>query len=286
MITSYLKQLYPRTDSGWATPISFCLFISLFLYIFQPFGLYYIESHLKPIVIPGYGVVAFIVMTLNYYTFPYIFKKWFSEDNWTILKQFIWTAWMFFTIGIGIYLYNNIVFNLPFNLNVLLYFQLFSFAVGIMPVVFLTIINHNRLLSKNLKSANELNIKLKPAGKQPEKEQTVCLIADNDKDKLETELSDLLYIESVGNYLEVFYLKNEKFNSTLLRNTLKNAETQLAEYNSLVRCHRAFIVNIDQITKVKGNSQGLKLFLNNSDLEIPVSRGLAKSLKDKIGSVN
>jgi DNA-binding LytR/AlgR family response regulator len=115
----------------------------------------------------------------------------------------------------------------------------------------------------------------------PEK-QIIFLIADNDKDKLEIELSNLLYIESTGNYIEVFYIKEDKLKNTLLRSTLKRTELQLEKYPSLAKCHRAFLVNISKIVQVKGNSQGLKLVLKNTETEIPVSRNFSKNLKDKI----
>jgi DNA-binding LytR/AlgR family response regulator len=52
----------------------------------------------------------------------------------------------------------------------------------------------------------------------------------------------------------------------------------------MVKCHRAFLVNVKHIEYVKGNSQGLKLMLAAIDFEIPVSRNYSKDLKERVHS--
>jgi DNA-binding LytR/AlgR family response regulator len=156
-------------------------------------------------------------------------------------------------------------------------------VVGIIPVVVLTIVRQNLKLSQNLKSAQEFNSNLNRE-KDVREDERICLIADNEKDRFETGLSNLIYIESTGNYIEIFYVLDDKLKNTLLRSTLKRTGEQLQQYTSIVKCHRAFLVNIDKIRLVKGNSQGLRLALINTETEIPVSRNYTKDLKDKFNS--
>ena len=52
----------------------------------------------------------------------------------------------------------------------------------------------------------------------------------------------------------------------------------------IVRCHRAFLVNLHQVVKVDGNSQGYRLRLEGCTEEVPVSRGYAKCVKALIES--
>lgn len=47
----------------------------------------------------------------------------------------------------------------------------------------------------------------------------------------------------------------------------------------IIRCHRAFLVNIRMVVKVDGNSQGYKLNLEGCEEEVPVSRAYAKEVK-------
>ena len=69
---------------------------------------------------------------------------------------------------------------------------------------------------------------------------------------------------------------------TLLRGAIKRFESENIQHASLVKCHRAFIVNIDHVESVKGNSQDLKLVLQNTDIEIPVSRNNAQKVKNSL----
>ncbi len=113
----------------------------------------------------------------------------------------------------------------------------------------------------------------------------VALVAENEKDSLQLELSSLLYIESTGNYIDINYLKDGVLKNTLLRSTLKRSEQQLEKFNSVLKCHRAFLVNVSCIAEVKGNSQGLRLALKHTETEIPVSLNFSKSLKEKLNSL-
>lgn len=111
-------------------------------------------------------------------------------------------------------------------------------------------------------------------------DEKVRIMAENSKDKLEINLSDFIYLSSTGNYVQVYYLVNNKLRNVLLRNTLKQIEEQVKKSQSIIKCHRAFLVNKDKIIRVKGNSQGLRLILKDTIEEIPVSRNYSKSLLD------
>ena len=50
-----------------------------------------------------------------------------------------------------------------------------------------------------------------------------------------------------------------------------------------LRCHRSFIVNIEQIKQVKGNSQGVNLMLGDGIDYVPVSRTNIPRLKELLG---
>jgi len=82
-------------------------------------------------------------------------------------------------------------------------------------------------------------------------------------------VEELAFIESKKNYLHLIS-SNDKISS--VRMTMKEMEAKLGSYPQLVRCHRAFMVNLDQLAKVEGNAQGLRLHLRNSATYVPVSR--------------
>ncbi len=280
MINQYLNQPYPLLESKWRLIFFISLFIALFMLVFQPFGLGNFQHQYKTFIITGYGLISFIVLTINLFVVLFFFKKWFNESSWTLKKQILWLIWTIFSIGVGNYLYSAVIFSFWSWLGFFV-FQFYTLAVGIIPIVVLTILQQNYMLSQNLKSAHDINANLKHNDETDEK-QTICLISDNQKDKLEIKLSDFLYIESTGNYIEVYFIIDNKLDTSILRSTLKRIELQLENYATILKCHRAFLVNINKIMQVKGNSQGLRLVLKNAETEIPVSRNYAKSLKEKL----
>ena len=68
----------------------------------------------------------------------------------------------------------------------------------------------------------------------------------------------------------------------MLRSTLQNAEILFKDYENIFRCHRSFIVNVDHIAEVKGNSQGYKLFLDSIDFPVLVSHKKIQELQKLI----
>lgn len=283
MIKAYLNQPYPLPGNKWKTIISFSIFIGLFMLIFQPFGFSNFSEAYKPAIGIGYGFVTFIILIIDLYFIQYTFKNLFNNKRWTVLKQLIWLVIIIFSIGLGNFIYTAAL-DSDWSFHHFLIFQFYTIAVGIIPVVAQTIIQQNVMLAQNLKSAQEFNASLHPKDEVPGSE-IVSLLADNEKDRLEIGLTQLLYIESTGNYIEVFYTKDKQVKSELLRSTLKRTELQVEPHTAILKCHRAFLVNTNKITQVKGNSQGLRLALKYTETEIPVSRNFAKSLKDKLNSL-
>jgi len=65
-----------------------------------------------------------------------------------------------------------------------------------------------------------------------------------------------------------------------VRCSLIYAENLLKDDKFIFKCHRSYLVNINYIDKVEGNSQGYKLYLENVPTPIPVSKIFAQKLKE------
>lgn len=102
------------------------------------------------------------------------------------------------------------------------------------------------------------------------------------KDSLSVSPSDILYIESVANYLSIWYFMDGELKQNRIRNTLKNVEEILADFTFLLHCHRAFLVNTRFITHVDGNSAGCQLHLFSIDRTIPVSKANIDALRQAL----
>lgn len=282
MIKQFLNQPYPLHFNKWETALVISIFIGLFMLIFQPFGLSYYQGPDKTLLGLGYGGVTFIVLILNSFLFQLLFKAGLRPNRWTVFKQILSLCWIIFSIGLGNFIYTSLFFSI-WSLRALFYFQFFTLAIGFIPIVIITSWNYNRLLALHLKEAKELNTSLKPVVLQHEK-PVVSLLAENEKEVFSFSIVSLLYIESTGNYIDVVCYLDGEVRKTVLRSTLKRAEMQLESFPMVVKCHRAFLINTDKIKHIKGNSQGLKVVLEHSDVEIPVSRNFSRSLKEKLNS--
>lgn len=83
---------------------------------------------------------------------------------------------------------------------------------------------------------------------------------------------DIIYIESEGNYVNI-YIKSR---CEKIRETLSNMEKELFQ-RGFVRCHKGYIVNAKCIDKVTSG----ELLLNNG-IHIPVGRNYEKGVKRKL----
>lgn len=129
---------------------------------------------------------------------------------------------------------------------------------------------------QELLSLNEVIERVEPV----KDEQSASVeITGEYKESLTVSPSDILYIESVANYLSIWYFSNGELMHKRIRNTLKNIEELLSDYTFLLHCHRAFLVNTRFITHVDGNSAGCQLHLFSIDRTIPVSKANIDSLR-------
>jgi hypothetical protein len=105
----------------------------------------------------------------------------------------------------------------------------------------------------------------------------------NTNEHVTIEISDLLYIEAVGNYVKVCQLQANEVCTHMLRATMKQMEDALQAYPMIVRCHRAFMVNLGQVEQISSNSRAMQLVMRHSHDAIPVSRSNVNKLKELLG---
>ncbi len=282
-ILLYLKQPFPKAKNKWRNIILISLFVSLFLFIFQPFGIGRMENSLRKFIfIGGFGLVSLIILIVDLIIIERIFQGFFKEKNWYLYKELLWLFFIVFTIGLGNLTYTVTCFEQRLTLSYIIKFEVVTFAIATFPISIFTISKNNYLLHRHKSSANKLNNILKGNSINKQKKQSTILYSYNERDKMEFDINNLYYIESKGNNIELNLFENNHITKRTIRNTLKKSLEYLADSPDLVQCHRAFIVNLNKVTNVKGNSQGLVLQLSNCDTEVPVSRSYVKDIKDKL----
>lgn len=96
------------------------------------------------------------------------------------------------------------------------------------------------------------------------------------------QVSHLLYIEAVGNYVKVCHLHQGQVQTVMLRATMKQIEETLHDYPMIVRCHRAFLVNLGQVEQIVSHSGSTQLLVKHCHESLPVSRSKMSQVKATI----
>lgn len=260
-------------------------FVFAFLFIFRPFNLYRIENFLALKITLGYGIVTSIMVLLNVFLVTPLFPKIFNESKWNVGREILFVMWIIFTIGLANAFYSGIIFTDTLSVEYVVKFQLYTILVAILPVTINVMVVQSLLQYRNAKNAEVISNHMhhkKRLDTAPD--AMVTLKSDNKKEELKIPAKSLLYITSADNYISVTYLEQGKEVHKLLRSTLKNAKEDLRTYTAFYRCHRAWIVNLDRVISVSGNSQGYRLVLDASDTVIPVSRNLNEDIDSRLSN--
>ncbi len=265
----FLNKPYPFNDD-LKSNAKIIFFLSLgnliFLLIFEPIEPASLYSVNLFYILAGIAGPTFIILTLNLIVIPSLFPKVFNSSKWDIKREILWDTWILLSLSSIIFL----VFSKIFGINNITYSDIVkTIFFGMLPVAILITINQARLLKYHLKSARELNKRLIEKKKSGEK--LIFFHSQNKKDELAIKPSSLRVIKSSDNYIEIYYERDNKIISTMLRSTLKNTEILLSDFENIFRCHRSYIVNIDHIIEIQGNSQGYKIFLDSIDFPVFVS---------------
>lgn len=294
---SILKQPFPAHSLSGSIRMAALigLFVAVFLFVFQPFGLREApDSSEKILIILGYGLVTFACICISAVSLSKLFPKWFRRESWTVSKEIRITLFNFLLIGFFNTLYTFLIFRQPFNLRFLLYFELITLAVGIIPVSLIVLFRYNRLLQANLLLAREMNSELNLSATEttltlphlnsteiPKLPETriFTFSSESGTEQLTLNQQDFLFATAADNYVELHYLENGLAKKSLIRSSLSRVEETVKTDPQLVRCHRAYLVNLNQVRNFSGNAQGLKLALNGTPELIPVSRKMVAEIK-------
>lgn len=96
--------------------------------------------------------------------------------------------------------------------------------------------------------------------------------------KLSVKPEKLYYLEAADNYVKIHYLGNGKMEKLMIRNTLKNIEWRFRD-KGLVRCHRSFIVNLNQVQVLRRHDGEVLLDFGEDKVPpIPVSKGYGEKM--------
>jgi len=275
---NFLKKPYPFNDDlKHNAKIIFFISVVFFviLFLFRPLDINSLNTTEALMRIGAMSLLTFIALSFNLLVLPSILPKLFKPP-WTIIKEIIWNSWIVMTVSTLIVIYYQYLDILDFSFI----FVLEAGLYGCLSVSVLIVINRDRLLRGNLKTATELNDKIQIRNEFGS--NMVFFVSEYMKDKLAIAADSILLIRSANNYIEVFWKEGDTVNNKMLRSSLSKTCDLLLDYKYLFRCHRSYVINVEKIIKIEGNYQGYKINLSDIDFSIPVSQSYKSRLQELI----
>lgn len=283
------------------------LLVLFVLGVFQPFGIAEVTGSRKIVIVSLSAAGSLAGLGVILYLLPRLFPRYYAPEHWTVGKNILNQLSIVVAIGlcVGGFLVAWTTWSLghaPAHASFHLFGELFL-AVGIVSPIPLAVtaeMVRNQHLQSHLREMEEMNryvsrLPESPASLAPEagenlsRRETVdpakevsspaVRLSGSTKDHLLLNPASLLYLESCGNYVKIFYEAEGKPKQKLLRATIKQMEDALQPYPFILRCHRAFLVNTDQVVRIQGNSQGYRLQFEQTEEEVPVSRAYTGTLR-------
>ena len=158
-----------------------------------------------------------------------------------------------------------------------------SFAIGL----YWRFKFRSKYLAMELEEIRELNERLKASLPAPPSARDgggggEAVLSGTTNESVTLQVPDLLYIEAVGNYVKVSHLRDGQVHTDMLRATMKQMEETLQGYPMIVRCHRAFLVNLGQVEQIVSHSGSTQLLIKHCHESLPVSRSNMAQVKSAI----
>lgn len=254
-------------------------FVYFFLLIFQPFEISKVEMY-KPLYIAGFFVITLFSLLVNFLLITLVFKSIVKPENWTVSKNIYFMFWLLLVMAVFNWLYNSMFEWEVVEQHSFFRFLFMTLSVGIFPVIFFTLYTEHILSNKHKLIAEELNAQIHKPSKEGEIQ--IEILAGNGKDMIELELKQFICIRSEGNYADVFFIENEELKKKLIRNSLAKIAQQLINFETVKRCHRSYIVNLQNVNTVSGNARNYNFHIEKLNFAIPVSRNFPKSIIENI----
>ena len=292
-----------------STRIISATFVIVALAVFKPFGLdtwqWQAYVHLFFFWVMGIAVCMLTDLILKYIVrMPRSYDKGVSY----IIRRNLWFQFINTPlVALSVCLYRHFVLSnrvesnqlsLVNFLETLLIIAFCSFAIGLywrfkFRSKFLKVeLEETRQMNEQLKKLQEEEREIAEAAESAAETATLenCLqetltLTGNTNDTVTLKVSDLLYIEAVGNYVKVCHLRDGEVRTDMLRATSKQMEDALQHVPIMIRCHRAFLVNLGMVEQVVAHSGSMQLIMKHSHDAIPVSRSNMSQVKEAIKEI-
>lgn len=276
-----LDQFFNLTKKYFKIYLGIGISVFLFILFFQPFAIEKLDFENKLLFIAGFGIIIIVILFLNQIIFQHLLSQKEKDET---TDSLISSLYYFSLTGL-----TSLAFIFYLRYVGLGEISLYIVAKVVFICISLPVTIHLRnkidLYQQRIKSLQQENQSFQNKLKrfyENDKNKFVELISENESENFQIQVSNIVFVKSADNYVEVGFQNEGEVKKKMIRNTLKNVESQLRKFNNFIRTHRTSLVNIDFIEKLNKNFNTYWLSLDNTNETIPVSRQYLLSVKNML----
>lgn len=247
--------------------VVFCgIFATFFLFYFNPMNANHWQ-HDSPIgsflTVWSAGILGAIVLAIS----QFFLRPKFNLSTFNVAQFSLWLILEFWLL--------SLLFFFLFREKIVPLFEEYFFVLR--STVSITIIPY--AIACLLLAVRKLSKKQPLVSTQPIAQQvpTAPLAQYSFKDEsgkimLAIKPQQLLCLKSESNYIAIFFLKNEKVEKKLIRSNLKKLSNELKVFPNLLRVHRSYMINLENIASVQRKKGSYQIELTKlPDMPLTVS---------------
>ena len=262
----FTQHLYlPTWKQHLIIAFLFGVFTFMEIWLYQPFDTSEYHASGKNVFLSGYGVVVTLSYILSYAVPLILYLKIYGQKKWNWFKESgVLVLFLAVTAFLTRIYHHQYFGHTDYSFTSFLYWLQGTFILGFFLFVLLFLWKWHKTK------------KLGFFKNGTEKASTVDLLTlygSNKKNQpIQIKASELIYLRSEKNYIELFCHKKEEIKKHILRNTLENMQKQLSG-NEFIRIHRSYLINKNYAVKLfTRRSMYFILITEPKKIELPVSR--------------
>ncbi|MDA3927638.1 MAG: LytTR family transcriptional regulator DNA-binding domain-containing protein [Prolixibacteraceae bacterium] len=260
---------------------SISLGVFFFVLFFQPFELNKFDFNNRLVFEAGFAAIVFLFMILVRYVLSDFLIIVFKNKLDSVFHPYVDGSIIFLFSSLALAFYLRYVGTIQISFFTMLKVLLINMFP---PAVLKLYDSFQQLEQQNEDLFNALKSKKNQLKKIEAKttDETITFLSNSKTEKINLRITDVVFLKSADNYVEIVLLEKERFRKKLIRNSLKNIANQIIQNPNFIRCHRTFIINLMHVEKLIRKNNQYWLILNNYTELVPISRQYLILIKEKL----
>lgn len=226
----------------------------------------------KYLILSGYALCIIIPIVLVHPIENYVYK--IQTKRWFVINESLYIIATLFLIFLFSFFYHfYLISGLPSFTSEAIWDFIKSFGVPFTPIavpLWLYLRSKYGLIEVPL--YDKENTK---------RNKTITIIGNNKSETLTIFEADFIFAKAQQNYVDVYYKTENGMQQETFRNTLSNIMKQLPE---AWQVHRSYLVNLDYLESVEGNTRKRFVRISTTEETIPISQVYYKALNKRLSN--